>query len=293
MFALKFDLESRYALEPNLESEEKWTEWIDECLKAVEAIHGVLSRNNAPATFFVVGEVLERAGADLGSLLSDPLFEIQSHSYTHMHIKDDDPNILSQFENELEKTAQLIHRYFGKPPRGFAAPGGFYRGLRGYQKQLAILKDQGYVYVNTDASGPPEQWMPAQFTQPYWYDEEGFPEILEVPVTGWHCNMLFNTGHQNDNWKPAAGFPDGTVMERLPVTIQEGFEARRKELQYAIDKQLIYLPAMHPWSVYRFDPELEHLERLIAAAREQRVPVVNCGSVYEQYKNATGKGDPR
>ena len=56
--------------------------------------------------------------------------------------------------------------------------------------------------------------------------------------------------------------PDGAVLERLPRTPAEGFDARRREFDYAIAQRLIYAPCMHPWSIHRFDPRLAHLHRL-------------------------------
>ena len=286
MFILRFDVESAYALNPSIESDENWQIWLEETLASVEQITRVLKRYDAPATFCIVGKVLERAGEDLAYLLKDnPLFDIASHTYSYMGISSTEPNVLRQFSTELEQTSDLILRYFGAHPIGFCAPGGFYKGLQGHPKQLGILWEQGYQFIITDGVGPPEQPMPAPFTQPYWYAEEGFPELFEIPVTGWHCNLLFNTGHQSDDWKPAPGFADGTVLERLPVTIDEGFQARRKKFQYAIERNLVYSPAMHPWSVYRFDPQLKHIEWLIEMAREKNVPIMNCGQLYEKCRD--------
>ena len=70
-----------------------------------------------------------------------------------------------------------------------------------------------------------------------------------------------------------------------PATVEEGFQARKKEFQYAIDRNLVYSPAMHPWSVYRFDPELKHIEWLIEMAHEENVPIMNCYQLYEKYRN--------
>jgi hypothetical protein len=47
---------------------------------------------------------------------------------------------------------------------------------------------------------------------------------------------------------------------------------------------LIYTPSLHPWSIYRFDPELEHLDRLIEMAKENDVPVLNAMQLYEEYR---------
>ena len=202
MFILRFDVESAYALNPSIESDENWQIWLEETLASVEQITRVLKRYDALATFCIVGKVLERAGEDLADLLKDnPLFDIASHTYSHMGISSTEPNVLRQFNTELEQTSDLILRYFGARPIGFCAPGGFYKGLQGHPKQLGILWEQGYQFIITDGVGPPEQPMPAPFTQPYWYAEEGFPELFEIPVTGWHCNLLFNTGHQSDDWE--------------------------------------------------------------------------------------------
>ena len=285
MFLLTFDVEIAYALNPNLESEENWKIWLEEILVSVGLITRILERHQVPATFFMVGKVVERAGKELADLLQDDLlFDIGSHTYSHMGILSDHSEVLQQLDQELARTSELILKYFGKGPFGFCAPGGFYRGLQGHPKQLGILWNHGHRFIRTDGVGPPEQPMPALFTQPYWHIQDGFPELFEVPANGWHCNLLFNTGHQSDGWKPAPGFADGTILEKLPATVEEGFQARRKEFQYAIDHNLIYGPAMHPWSVYRFDPELEHLERLIEMAKGKNVPILNCRQLYDKYR---------
>ncbi|MFP6901811.1 MAG: polysaccharide deacetylase family protein [Opitutales bacterium] len=291
MFILRFDVETAYALNPGLESDENWRIWLDETLASVTQITRVLKRHDAPASFCIVGKVLERAGESLAGLLKDnPLFDIASHTYSHMGISSDKPEVLQQFSEELEHTSDLILRYFGARPIGFCAPGGFYKGLQGHPKPLGILWEQEYQFIITDGVGPPEQPMPAPFTQPYWYANDGFPQLFEVPVTGWHCNLLFNTGGQSNGWQPAPGFADGTILEKLPATVDEGFQARKKEFQYAIDNNLVYSPAMHPWSVYRLDPELNHLEWLIEMAREEGIPIMNCRQLYEKYRKLRAVG---
>ena len=82
---------------------------------------------------------------------------------------------------------------------------------------------------------------------------------------------------------PAPVFVDGTILAKLPETLEEGFLVRRKEFQYAIDNNLVYGPAMHPWSVYRFDPELKHIEWLIEMAKDNNVPIMNCRQLYDQH----------
>jgi peptidoglycan/xylan/chitin deacetylase (PgdA/CDA1 family) len=226
VFILRFDLESAYALGGE-RTAENWRLWIDEAAAAVARICGVLERHEVPATFFVLGALLEKAGDRIASILRHtPLVEVQSHSYSHMMIKSEETAVADQLRRELRMTSDLIAEHFGTRPIGFCAPGNFYRGLQGCKGPLEVLWDEGYRFIGTDGSGPPEQPMPAPFTQPYWYAEDGFPDLLEEPITGWHCNMLFNTGGQSDNWKPAPGLPDGTVLDALPVTVDEGLRVR-------------------------------------------------------------------
>ncbi len=285
MFILRFDLESAYSLGGE-RTEENWRLWIDEAVAGVAQICRVLERHEVPATFFIVGALLEKAGDRLASILRNtPLVEVQSHSYSHMAIKSEETAVADQLRRELGRTSDLIAAHFGARPIGFCAPGNFYRGLQGCRKPLQALWDEGYRFIGTDGEGPRGQPMPAPFTQPYWYAEDGFPDLLEEPVTGWHCNMLFNTGGQSDGWKPAPGLPDGTVLDALPVTVDEGLQVRKKEFRYAMDNGLVYAPGNHPWSLYRFDPEMTHLSALIEMAKANGVPVLNCTQLYEEYRD--------
>ena len=92
-------------------TDEYWRIWIDESIAAVTQIARIAKQNDAPATIFVTGKVLERAGDELAALLDGPLFDIESHTYSHMPIKNDDPAVLSQFGEELERTSDLIHDF--------------------------------------------------------------------------------------------------------------------------------------------------------------------------------------
>ena len=151
MFILTFDVESAYALNPNLESDTNWNTWLEETLASVTQITQLLKKHEVPATFFIVGKVIERAGQDLSNLLDDSfLFDIGSHTYSHMEILSVHTKTQNKFKNELIKTSKLIRKHFDKEPLGFCAPGGFFKGLRGYPeqlRQLRILSEQGHRFV--------------------------------------------------------------------------------------------------------------------------------------------------
>ena len=140
MFILTFDVESAYALDPNSESDKNWRIWLKETLASVTRITQILKRHEVPATFFIVGKVIERAGQELVDLLDDDyLFDIGSHTYSHIGILSNNSEVLQQLDQELIRTSELIQKCFDRKPLGFCAPGGFYRGLRGHPKELWIL----------------------------------------------------------------------------------------------------------------------------------------------------------
>ena len=87
MFILTFYIESAYALNPSIESDNNWDTWLEETLASITQITRILKKHEVPATFFIVGKVIERAGQDLSDLLNDSfLFDIGSHTYSHMEI---------------------------------------------------------------------------------------------------------------------------------------------------------------------------------------------------------------
>lgn len=281
---IRFDVESAAALVGPVErSELRWPAWLEESLAALAAIRSVLDAADAPGSFYVVGELLERAGTRYAAVLGNrPGFHIGNHTFTHMKIlRGEGPQPVERFDRELRATDALIGEHFGTGPTAFTAPGCFPNGLSGHPELLQVLWDAGHRSIST-AGGPVrlEHGLgPAPIANPFWYADDGFPDLLEQPLSGWHCNLLFNTGGQNDGRLPAPGFPNGDILERLPRTPEEGFAVRLRELEHAAANGLIYAPTMHPWSVYRFDPELIHIRRLIDAARERDLPVLNCEQV--------------
>ena len=186
----------------------------------------------------------------------------------------------------MKQTKKLIEKFFGVEAIGVAAPGGYYKGLQGHPDRLKILLDSGIGFLASDGEGPPEAIMPAPFTQPYWYEEEGFPKLLEMPGTGWHCTYLLRTIGGSQYWNKA-GFPTGEILEELPKTVDEQILVRQKEFQYAIDNDLLYSPALHPWSIYRFDKKLRCLRFLIQMAKDNSVPIKSFKDYYLAYRRGT------
>ncbi|GAH02081.1 unnamed protein product, partial [marine sediment metagenome] len=202
---LGFDTESDIAAGNETDVDES----IRESLSAVSLITTILDEYQARATFFILGRLLGCAGDEYQKLLGGrENFDIESHTYSHKSLKPPGGLSLAELDDEVKQTKELIEKFFDVEAIGVRGPGGLYKGLQGYPDRLKILWDNGVRFLGSDGVGPPEAIMPAPFTQSYWYKKEGFPKLLELPVTGWHCTYLLRTIGGGQYWNKV-GFPNG------------------------------------------------------------------------------------
>jgi len=253
---------------------------LDECLAGIRAVAEIHIEHNAPATFFLVGELVAHAAQALREILDHPIFDIQCHSYTHadfLEIADD----AAALTHELTDSKRLIEDTFGRPVIGITTPGAFSDGLRGQPRVLEALWDAGYRFVRSVGKGPFDS-LPAPLTQPFWYKEDGYADLLELGLHAWHDNVL--TGQPFlCHWPPTLpwGYPT-----HVPETPEQVYEAYAPGIDYAAQHRLTtYIPCLHPWSIYRVDKKAGHIGLLLAHARE-RVTIGSCVQVYDKLKKA-------
>ena len=61
------------------------------------------------------------------------------------------------------------------------------------RRSLGQVRQAGYKYVSTLSWGAGFT-LPAPLNQPFRYDEDGYPELWELPCHGWHENVVkYNT----------------------------------------------------------------------------------------------------
>jgi len=254
-------------------------------VRAVKAIAKVHENHGAPATFFICGKVLEARRTEFRKILDDDLFDVQSHTYSHIDLRSAD---LKKVKEEIQKTNELINSIFGKAVKGLRTPGGYYRGLQGRSDILSIIWESGIRFVSSDATGK-HGTMPAPFNQPYWYAEDGFPELLEIPVQGWHDNLLKAYAPLGGKvktmviWPPITPWP---LPKKPPRTPQEEFAVHKKYLDYASENDMIYSPAFHPWSIYRLNPEARTIDLILEYAKKKNMTII---TYYDLYKELVEK----
>ena len=228
------------------------------CVEAVRALVGIHRRMRIPATFFLVGILVEHNQKELRDLLSDDLFEIASHTYTHCHLESVSPDTV---RDQLRRTQGLLQEVFGCSPLGFRTPGGLVRGYREDPERLAVFVEMGFEYVSSQGWGV-GRTMPAPIVPSYSYAIQGFPQLVEIPFHGWHENLLI----QVHPWQS----PSQPLKPGVPQTVEEWTAPFRVDINTTFSQSLSYYsPAMHPWSLHRFDPDCRQVESLLKAAQRR------------------------
>jgi signal transduction histidine kinase len=149
---------------------------------------------------------------------------------------------------------------------------------------LGVLREHGVRFVRSDGRGP-DNTIPAPFTQPYWYSEDGFPELLELPLQYWHDNVLkgYTTAHVL--WPP---LPPWGLPAAPPETPEEEFAVFRQGANYVLQTGLrVYQPTLHPWSICRMSPVARQIDLLLDYVREQGMEIVACAEVHRRAREGT------
>lgn len=279
----------------------------DLCLRAAPVLAKLHRDHGVPATFFMLGRVLEQRGDDLRAIFGDdPLFDIQSHTYSHQMLRDNrmhGPGIsLDEVRMEISLGREWVERVFDRECVGIRSGCGFYRGLQGEVERLALIAECGAKYISTDLRGPLDS-IPSGLQQAYWYDTEDQPQLLELPGHGWHDNVLKAPGETQWlclPWPPYLGWG---VPRRPPQTPQEEAAVQTVWIDQANALGLDFLSLVyHPHSIYRMSEQCLTMALLMEALAERGIETTTYTRLYEDYlaapatvpgREAGREGEPR
>ena len=266
---------------------------VPSCLEACRRIVEVHRRHGMPATFFVVGKVLEETPEEFHRLLDDPLFEVASHSWSHRVLMDHPlcgpAPAPDEIREEIQRGVESVERVFGRRCRGFRPACGDTPGLRGAPELLGLLDRAGVRYVSSMLWGE-DFSLPAPVSQTFAYAAEGYPALREIPAHGWHENLLkgsnrvFGTGARRAILFPAP-FPEA-VPPGYVATPEEEF---RYNNRFFIDRALAEGSGhvsliWHPWSLALFDPGMRMLELTFRYVRERGLEPCTFGNFDERLR---------
>ncbi len=242
-------------------------------LATARALH---NRLDVPATLFIVGRTLERNAPHFEPLVDDPLFDLQQHTYSHQLMKtlyiEDGKSVrlvrgvsAAETQEEVRKTNELLRRYLGVECIGVTGPWCYYRGLRNSPEILQGLHDEGIRFTRMDGRNA-QDWHPVDMdVQPYWYDETGFPDVLETVIHGWHDCVI---RQEVLGWEDLDGY----------------VESLKPYIDRAAAEDKVFSLCQHDWSSIREDPDMTATEAVIRYALDQGVQFMHYLDYYEMCK---------
>jgi hypothetical protein len=243
------------------------------CLAACRKIVEAHERLQMPATFFITGKTLEANVQEYKDLLTNPLFEVASHTWSHKMLRG---NVFcgsavsaEEKREEIFRAKELIEQVFERPCVGLRAACGFDDGLKGAIDVLTLLREAGFKYVSSLLWGP-DYSMPALIREPFHYGTDGFADLWELSGHGWHENLLKN----HNGWGPRrltlwpSPIPEAIPARFIRTPVEE-FEVNRIFLEKAVETHKPHVSLVwHPWSLHKFDPDMKMLELTFAHARQ-------------------------
>jgi peptidoglycan/xylan/chitin deacetylase (PgdA/CDA1 family) len=157
-----------------------------------------------PVTWYLTGRTLEEYPDDFARVERSGAVDIQSHTYEHILLKTvlmEIPKGLcihdrtdwylvkggsaEEIDKSLERCQKLFEDVLGRRAIGLTGPYGYYRGLGDRLDLLEIVHRHGFRFLRTYARDARDgQPVPVE-VQPYFYKEQGFPDILEIGIQGY------------------------------------------------------------------------------------------------------------
>jgi len=112
-----------------------------------------LQKKSVPATFFITGMWAQTYPDAVKSFASNPLFEIENHSYDHSSFKTPCYGLQQATDKNMEvtKTQDIIYKLTGQNPKFFRFPGGCYSKSDVKLVQSFGLEVIGWDVVSGDA----------------------------------------------------------------------------------------------------------------------------------------------
>jgi peptidoglycan/xylan/chitin deacetylase (PgdA/CDA1 family) len=238
--------------------------------KALDIIRRNHEDHDVPATLFVCGRTLVHNVAALEPFAEHPLFDIQQHTYSHTLLKNDNwkggtflasPPVA--IDQEIRQTSESLHRLLGVECIGLRTPHGYHLGLTDRPEMLAVLQARGIRFVSSWARNA-QGVNPTPLTvQPFWYSEQGFPELLEIPFQHWL---------------------DGTWFEEFGIDRGVEFaDVLRAGIDEIVAGDLVYGACFHDWAQLRYrEPEIGWVRSLMQHAKDSGVETLSYRDFYER-----------
>jgi peptidoglycan/xylan/chitin deacetylase (PgdA/CDA1 family) len=242
--------------------------------KALDIIRRNHEDHGVPATLFVCGRTLVHNVHSLEPFVEHPLFDIQQHTYSHTLLKDDhwkggtflaSPPVA--IDQEVRQTSEALRRLLGVECIGLRTPHGYHLGLTDRPEMLAVLRERGIRFVSSWARNAQGVNPTPISVQPFWYDEQGFADILEIPFQHWLDGLWF------EEFGIDRGAEFATVL--------------RDAIDEIVRDDLVYGACFHDWAQLRYrEAETGWVRALIRHAQSNGVETLSYRDFYVRESEA-------
>ena len=245
---------------------------IETFLRAAGQLHREMQ---VPCTLFVRGRVLEQHTDEFRRLRDEcgHLLDLQQYTYSGLPLKtvcQENHQGVKLFRGgspeacrvDVARASDLMESILGVRPIGLAGPLGYYRGLCDRPDMLEILSQLGIRFTRAYTRNA-RDWSPVSFEmQPFRYEAQGFPDMLEIPGQGWSDSLL----------REALG---GGERERYIGHI-------RKDLDYVAAKELTWSFVQQDGASVRGDPQMSATRAILEHARKRGFRMLTHHAYYEE-----------
>ncbi len=222
-------------------------------LKKIAKLHKELQ---VPATIFMVGANIETHVGELETCLASGMFEIAQHTLEHYPLKTVVEETGSRvflrgldfdrMEEQIGKPVALLKKYLGVECKGITAPYTYYRGLSDRPDILEIIAKHRMVYTRSYGRNSLDYCPLGWDVQPFFYDRQGFPNILELPIQGW-----IDAQWRHDNgWEKQA----------------EYLSYLKTQIDTFRDKNICWAHLQHDWTSLLCDENLDWTRKFLEYA---------------------------
>lgn len=237
-----------------------------QCADFLTRMTSVHEEFEAPCTVFALGCCLVSQPQAFEEAASNRLVDIAQHTWSHILLKtivvqEDGKTELvkgasvDQIEDEIVRTNDALASICGVTCVGLTGPWCYYRGLMDRLDLLQILRTNGIRYLRTYGRNERDFQPVSIDLQPFWYDLQGFPDMLECMVHGWHDVYL----RARVGWDNIDAFVDYMKVD----------------LNYASENDLVFSWSSHDWSALREDPTLWVVRGVLRHARDLGMEIVS------------------
>jgi peptidoglycan/xylan/chitin deacetylase (PgdA/CDA1 family) len=244
----------------------------------LDAMVKVHESHDAPCTLFIKGKTLEKNKKQIKALLGNSLIDIQQHTYTHLifkridcYIDNIDPKMgikheiygnnepINIIKEDVEKATSVFKQALGIFPIGLTTPYAFYQGLTDRPDILKVLHDAGIRFMRSWGRNEAGYCPVPLDVQPFFYTDQGFPDMLECPVNGW----------QDCIWREANGY-----TARWDTQFNSDLDATRNGGYIAL--------CQHDWSSIQQDQNMSMTAAIIDHARENGASILHYQALYDR-----------